>query len=76
MAAQDVPVFRVGTDAVLVPVTVTDRSGRFVHGLTRDLAFEPGRADGEFHAIRVRTKDARLRVRARAGYIASSATAK
>jgi VWFA-related protein len=40
------------------------------------LAFEPGRADGEFHAIRVRTKDTRLRVRARAGYFASSAAPK
>ena len=34
------------------------------------LAFEPGPADGSYHAIRVRTKDTRLRVRARAGYMA------
>jgi hypothetical protein len=40
------------------------------------LAFEPGRADGEFHAIRVRTKDTRLRVRARAGYVAAGAAPK
>jgi Ca-activated chloride channel family protein len=36
------------------------------------LAFEPARADGSYHAIRVRTKDTRLRVRARPGYIAVS----
>jgi VWFA-related protein len=40
------------------------------------LAFEPGRADGEFHEIRVRTKNSRLRVRARAGYVAPSAAPK
>jgi VWFA-related protein len=34
------------------------------------LAFEPGRTDGGYHAIRVKMKDRRLRVRARAGYIA------
>ncbi len=38
------------------------------------LAFEPASADGRYHPIRVRTKDTRLRVRARAGYIAPSAT--
>ena len=38
------------------------------------LAFEPASADGKYHPIRVRTKDTRLRVRARAGYIAPSAT--
>ena len=37
------------------------------------LAFAPGQADGKYHPIKVRTKDARLRVRARAGYIAPSA---
>ncbi len=36
MAAQEPPVFRARTDAVFVPVTVTDRAGRFVHGLTAD----------------------------------------
>jgi len=40
------------------------------------LAFEPGRTDGSYHAIRVRMKDGQLRVRARAGYMASSATPK
>ncbi len=40
------------------------------------LAFEPGPADGSYHAIRVRTKDRQLRVRARAGYIAPSAAPK
>jgi len=34
------------------------------------LAFETGNADGQFHAIRVRTRDSRLKVRARAGYVA------
>jgi Ca-activated chloride channel homolog len=34
--AQDLPVFRAATDIVMVPVTVTDGSGRFVFGLTAD----------------------------------------
>ena len=34
--AQELPVFRASTDVVIVPVTVTDRSGRFVAGLTAD----------------------------------------
>ena len=33
VAAQE-PVFRASTDLVLVPVSVTDQNGRFVHGLT------------------------------------------
>ena len=33
VAAQE-PAFRAGTDLVLVPVSVTDEKGRFVHGLT------------------------------------------
>ncbi len=33
---QDAPLFRVTTDVVTVPVTVTDRSGRFVPDLTAD----------------------------------------
>ena len=38
------------------------------------LAFESGHADGRYHRIRVRTKDRRLRVRARAGYVALPAS--
>ncbi len=38
------------------------------------LAFEPASADGKYHPIRVRTKDTRLRVRARTGYASPSAT--
>ena len=34
LCAQSLPVFRTDTDVVVVPVTVTDRSGRFVPGLT------------------------------------------
>ena len=57
MAAQDSPVFRAGTNTVLVPVTVTDRSGRFVQGLTAE-QFEISeggtrRAVAEFSAGRV-----------------------
>ena len=38
------------------------------------LAFEPRHSDGKYHAIAVKTKNPpRLRVRARAGYVASSA---
>jgi len=40
------------------------------------LAFEPGRADGSYQAIRVRTKNTSHRVRARAGYVAPTAAAK
>ena len=36
LQAQDTPVFRTATDVVVVPVTVTDRSGRIVTGLTAD----------------------------------------
>ena len=36
LSAQNTPVFRASSDAVVVPVTVTDRSGRFVTGLTAD----------------------------------------
>lgn len=34
------------------------------------LSYEPGQKDGSYHGIRVTTKDRRLRVRARAGYVA------
>lgn len=36
LQAQGPPIFRAKTDLVVVPVTVTDRSGRFVHDLTPD----------------------------------------
>jgi Ca-activated chloride channel family protein len=36
LSAQALPVFRARTEFVVVPVTVTDRSGRFVAGLTVD----------------------------------------
>ena len=36
LLAQALPVFRATTDVVAVPVTVTDRAGRFVSGLTVD----------------------------------------
>jgi Ca-activated chloride channel family protein len=36
VAAQERPPFRANTDIVLVPVSVTDRDGRFVHGLRAD----------------------------------------
>jgi VWFA-related protein len=36
VAAQETPVLRAETDAVVVPVTVTDLFGRFVHGLSAD----------------------------------------
>ena len=35
------------------------------------LTFEPTHADGKYHPIRVRTKDTRLNVRTRAGYVAA-----
>ena len=34
--SQSLPIFRAGTDVVAVPVTVTDRAGRFVSGLAAD----------------------------------------
>jgi len=40
------------------------------------LAIGPGQADGKYHAIQVRTKDRRLRVRARTGYMALPAPTK
>ena len=36
VTAQEPAVFRARTDVVLVPVSVTDQNGRFVHGLTSD----------------------------------------
>ena len=36
VTAQEPAVFRVSTDIVFVPVSVTDRNGRFIHGLTSD----------------------------------------
>jgi Ca-activated chloride channel family protein len=36
VAAQGPTVFRAGTDVVLMPISVTDQNGRFVHGLTAD----------------------------------------
>jgi Ca-activated chloride channel family protein len=47
-AAQDLPVFRSDSTVVVVPVTVTDRLGRFVPGLTRD-QFEI--SDGESRRV-------------------------
>jgi Ca-activated chloride channel family protein len=40
------------------------------------LAFAPGQPDGKYHSIQVRTTDRRLRVRARAGYVALPASTK
>jgi len=37
------------------------------------LAFEPRHSDGKYHRITVKTKNTRLKVRARGGYVASSA---
>ena len=36
VAAQEPAVFRTTPDVVLVPISVTDQNGRFVHGLTSD----------------------------------------
>jgi Ca-activated chloride channel homolog len=36
------------------------------------LTFQPAHADGKYHPIRVRTKDTRLKVRTRAGYVSAS----
>ena len=47
--SQSLPVFRSGSDVVVVPVTVTDQSGRFVTGLTAD-QFEI-RDSGERRAV-------------------------
>ena len=35
------------------------------------LTFEPAHADGKYHPIRVRTKDTRLKLRTRSGYLAA-----
>jgi hypothetical protein len=35
------------------------------------LTFEPAHADGKYHPIRVSTKDTRLKVRTRAGYVSA-----
>ena len=35
------------------------------------LTFEPAHADGKYHSIRVRTKDTRLKVRTRTGYVSA-----
>ena len=40
------------------------------------LAIAPGQPDGKYHSIQVRTTDRRLRVRARAGYVALPASTK
>jgi Ca-activated chloride channel family protein len=57
VAAQQPAVFRAGTDVVLVPISVTDRNGRFVHGLTSEdfEIWEGGtrRAVTQFSAARV-----------------------
>lgn len=57
VAAQEPAVFRAGTDVVLVPISVTDRNGRFVHGLTSEHfeIWEGGtrRAVKQFSAARV-----------------------
>lgn len=37
------------------------------------LTFDPAHADGKYHAIRVTTKDTRMKVRTRAGYVAAQA---
>jgi Ca-activated chloride channel family protein len=57
VAAQEPAVFRTSTDVVLVPISVTDRNGRFVRGLTSDhFQISDGgtrRAVKEFSAERV-----------------------
>ena len=56
-SAQEPAVFRARTDVVLVPISVTDRNGRFVHGLTSEHLeiWEGGtrRAVKQFSAARV-----------------------
>ena len=57
VAAQEPAVFRTSTHVVLVPISVTDRNGRFVHGLTSEHfeIWEGGtqRAVQQFSAARV-----------------------
>ena len=57
------------------PIGISAAVGRICDELDSQylLAFDPGRADGKYHSINVRTRDARLRVRARGGYVAPSA---
>jgi len=57
VAAQGPTVFRAATDVVLVPISVTDRNGRFVQGLTSEhfeiLEGGTRRAVKQFTAARV-----------------------
>lgn len=61
------------TEPLRNPSEIVAAVGRICDDLQSQylLTFEPAQADGKYHPIRVRTKDSRLRVRTREGYIAA-----